>query len=123
MLGTALRPGSKANSTVRAVSLRPREHGFEREALDRAHRFPVLAARALPNESLRAVAAVRAAIARVGHRDSAQTLGDALDRGAALRVGQRAQLCRIHEICQHGMLEHEALDGALERNRAASARR
>ncbi len=30
MLVRRLQPGSHANSTVRAVSLRPSEHGFER---------------------------------------------------------------------------------------------
>ena len=119
MLGSALHPSSNANSPVRAVSLRSSQHRLERHALDRANRFPELAARAVPDEPLRAVTAVRATIASVRHRNRPQAIGDTSDRRTALLGRQRPELRCIDEIGEYGVLEHKPLERVAERHRAA----
>src|SRR5213075_69771 len=97
------------------------EQVLERQALDRPDRFPELAARAMPDEELRAVAAVRAAIAHARARDLPQRLADPIDRLSACRGRQRLQLLAVDEVRKHGIAEHEALDATVERPGAGDA--
>ena len=82
MLGVAVAAAAAAESRglrqFRAGALS--QQVLERQALDRPHGLPKLAARAMPDELLRAVAAIRAPIACARARDLAQPLADPLDR-------------------------------------------
>src|SRR5688572_30652286 len=87
------------------------DHRVERHRLDRPDGLPELATRAVPNEPLRTVAAVTTAIAGVAECDRSQRVSNTLDGWPALLFRQRLQLRCVHEAGEHGMVEHEALDG------------
>src|SRR6476646_6842161 len=72
----------------------------------------------MPDELLRAVAAIRAPIACARARDLAQSLADPLDRSAPVLFGHGLQFLAVHEAREHRVAENEALDARVERVRA-----
>src|SRR5688572_8859576 len=118
MLGAGGARGSRAISRVDEDSeAGSDQNGLERQALNRAHRFPELAARAVPDEALRTVAAIRATVARARHCNLPQSLRDPVDRVAALLGRERFELGAVDETREHFVPEHEALDAARKRVR------
>ena len=92
------------------------DEGLELEALDRSHGLPVLAARAVPNEPPGAVAAIRAAVARAGHRELPQASDDAPDRALPqLGAGGDSSSSMLTRSMSTSLLLDEGLDAGGER--------
>src|SRR5690606_19439865 len=98
--------GDRADSSFRAPRMQAdgsgpfsasRDQRVELDALDRPHRLPLLAARAVPDQAPRAVSAVRAAVSRARQREAAERGRDPLHGARLLGRVRRPKLVDIDE--------------------------
>src|SRR5690606_15894484 len=94
-----------------------RDQRVELDALDRPHRLPLLAARAVPDQAPRAVSAVRAAVSRARQREAAERGRDPLHGARLLGRVRRPKLVDIDETREDLVAHDEALDAPRERFR------